>query len=752
MITAVRPGTWRPYEDAPLFVPELILGLPALEPDHAGQLTRFLAALVARRGVVHVAVAFNAIYFGYDLSFGGYVGGPVDFDAFPPVRFGETTDALPVGAMVNVATGTDPLYAEVVYKEGAHPALGDDGDVPPWLSGAPAGAAGPDLPPGPHEQPVLSERLVVDIDAFGTETVTTRGRFDRLRQRGRWLDADGHLLLDARYPSAADAEASDREFYARYLLSTGRDQLLAGPLPLVLSDAAGEEELATAVRAALDTIAAALAAVPALRMWRDYAFTRAGFGQRLTDRGPLGGPDLSSLAVAVSRAGASQPRRRYATPAPHMRYTAVGPLLRTVSGAARHLAGLGYPLAVCHANAVIGDYARRDADDTGILPSGAHLRLDDPWQGGGVWRASIPPGPHATIDPLVPYGLGWLDTRPPPPPELDSADAARDLDSGADVLSVTDSHVSWTVTLRLAHQLAGVAPLPERVTHELSVAGLIGTTLRLVLAHDGYELDPADATQAVTVAAADGVTRLTGVAWPLEFFAGIVLTFTWQRGALVLRARSALLETSVSIDGVDYEHRYDPAVLTRDTAPGYPRRGASDQGPVSLHDRVLGAVRRLGKLDMDGVAVLPRDRLADLVYGPDAGSGADAALAPVVTGLIIAGEITVEQAIRVGAALRWPPADAVGEAVEVLVWRPKPVVLAPRPRGPHQDPARSPAENLTHFVREYTVTPFLRRLPEGQHASDEQRAEYRRLLSRFGRAGELPDGYTLVREHVRSRA
>ena len=109
---------WRPYEDEPLFVPQMLLGFERARADDAERLTRYLAALVARRGVVHTAVAFNAVYFGFDLSFGGYVGGPVDFDRFEQVTFGETTAALPVGAMVNVATGSDPLFAEVVYKEG----------------------------------------------------------------------------------------------------------------------------------------------------------------------------------------------------------------------------------------------------------------------------------------------------------------------------------------------------------------------------------------------------------------------------------------------------------------------------------------------------------------------------------------------------------------------------------------------------------------------------------------------------------
>lgn len=287
-----------------------------------------------------------------------------------------------------------------------------------------------------------------------------------------------------------------------------------------------------------------------------------------------------------------------------MRYTAVGPLLRTVSGAAPQLAGLGYPAIVCHANAVISDYARREADDDGVLSSGAHLRLDDGWQGGGVWRASDPPGPYARIDPLIALGLGWIESQQPltaePPPQpaepeltpVNDVEVPDNLDSGADLLSVTDSHLSWTVTLRLAHTLTGVAALPDRVAEELETAGLVGAKLRLQLTHDGYDLDPHDANQAVTVTRVGSRARLTGVEWPLEFFPGIVLTFTWQRGAVVLRARSTLLEAPVTIDSTEYEHRYDPAVLTRDTAPGCARRGGGDHGPLTLRQRVLRAVRR----------------------------------------------------------------------------------------------------------------------------------------------------------------
>ena len=752
--TLTRNVVWRPYEDEPLFVPQMLLGFDALEPADADRLTRYLAALVARRGVVHTIVAFNAIYLGYDLSFGGYVGGPVDFDQFEQVTFRETTAALPVGAMVNVATGADPLFAEVISKEGAHSALRDDGDLPGWLSGAPAGAQGADTPPEPQTSPVLTERLVVDFDAFGPAFVATQAKLDRLRRRGRWLDADGHLLLEARYAGAEDAEVADTEFYARYLLTRGREQLLAGPLPLLLTEDAGEDQLASAVRAALDTVAAALASIDTLRIWRGYAFPRSALAARLASHGVLGGDDLAALAAAISRPGPVT-RRRFAAPTGSVRYTAVGPLLRTVSGAAPQLAGLGYPAIVCHANAVISDYARREADDDGVLSSGAHLRLDDGWQGGGVWRASDPPGPYARIDPLIALGLGWIESQQPltaePPPQpaepeltpVNDVEVPDNLDSGADLLSVTDSHLSWTVTLRLAHTLTGVAALPDRVAEELETAGLVGAKLRLQLTHDGYDLDPHDANQAVTVTRVGSRARLTGVEWPLEFFPGIVLTFTWQRGAVVLRARSTLLEAPVTIDSTEYEHRYDPAVLTRDTAPGCARRGGGDHGPLTLRQRVLRAVRRAGHLDPDGVAVLRRDLLADLVYGRDAGAAGAAALDPVIDTMLADGTLTAAQASVRANGFEWPAAGP-GERVAVLVWQPRPVV------GQHRARARTQPD-LSRYVREYSVAPFLRRLPQGAQASLEKHAEYKRMLARYGRAGDLPPGYTLVDGHTRRR-
>ena len=96
-----------------------------------------------------------------------------------------------------------------------------------------------------------------------------------------------------------------------------------------------------------------------------------------------------------------------------MTFTAVGPRLRTIRDSSAQLVDVGYAVAVCHANAVISDYARREADETtGRLPGDVHLRLDDPWQGGGVWRAEHPGSSYSHIDVTEPLGLGWLATLP----------------------------------------------------------------------------------------------------------------------------------------------------------------------------------------------------------------------------------------------------------------------------------------------------------------------------------------------------
>ena len=98
----VGQGVWKPYEDFPLLTPPMLLGFEACGSADQERLLRYLAALVAvRRAPVHVNVAFNAVYFGYDVATLGYVGALELFE-LPRIKANEEVEALPVGAMVEI--------------------------------------------------------------------------------------------------------------------------------------------------------------------------------------------------------------------------------------------------------------------------------------------------------------------------------------------------------------------------------------------------------------------------------------------------------------------------------------------------------------------------------------------------------------------------------------------------------------------------------------------------------------------------
>jgi len=775
---------WQPYVDPPLLTPRMAIGLDEVSAAERQRLFRYLAALVAtRRAPVHVNVAFNAAYFGFDLEARSYVGGALnDLFSFPEVHVQEGGDALPVGALVNIATGVHPLFAEVVYKEGAHPLLGDDGSLPDWLSGAPAAATGPGqadaAPDGAPGSPVLREPLIVDVDAFGTDMSLTSQQLQRIRMRGRSLNADGHVLLDARYPSRADADLDEVSFYARYLLTRGREQILSAsaPLPLgaLLTEEADDEQYEAALLGLLHTVAQALGSLPELRMWRGYAFTRAGLGARLRDQGPLGGPDLETVAVQLGRTVVPNRPSRWG-PTRKVTYTAIGPRLRDVRGSAEGLKGLGYALAVCHANAVVNDYVRSEADEvTGLLHDQVSLRLDDPWQGGGVWRAEHPGSTYARVEVTQPLGLGWRSSLPAqtpsvgvgptpepeqtlmPEPELMKDDES---DDDAALLSVTDSQVSWAQPLRLSHQLDGRLPLPQPVVGKMRMSGG-APTLRLLLTHDGYELSRTQGQQNTATELFGPRPQLGGIDWPLEFFPGIILTCTWPRGGGVVRATSTRLDAPVTVDGMEIEHRYDPSILTRDTAPGEGRRNVGTPvggstgpaGTLTLPQRVLRAVRRLGRLDRDGRAVLAHSSLTAAVYGAGTeadsrAADADLALDEVLERLVRDGDLMLDVAsIDSSRHLQYPAVPGV-QPVDVIVYTPQ--IVVDRPYAP-----RVPAQHSLdpRFLRMTEVGGHLRSIGHlGWKASAAAQAAYRDDKRRFGLAGppELPSGYTYVSPFTR---
>lgn len=746
-----RTGVPDPYGDRALLTSAMAEGYDAVPDQERSRLRSYLEAVVAARPApVHATVAFNAVYFGYELGGDGYGGSPLCLDDFPVITFGECAPVLPVGAMVCVATGSDPLYAEIVYREGAHPEVGALGDVPAWVSGAPAGAEGPGRP-GADAEPRRRELLVPDLQAFGPALRLSSAQLHRLRTRGRWINEDGHVVVDVCYPSPQAARRDDLTAYADHLVTTARAQLLSPFVPVSLAALVGgthEDDLRAGLLGLLDTVRGVLNSSAVLRTWGHYAMTRTSLADCWRDTGPLGGDDLRSLVAAVERA-ATPARRRHGLVAPVTVYTAVGPRLRGFPGAEERLRGAGYAAAVCRANVALADVVQGDSDQ-GLFGNGSRITLDDAFEGGGVWRSHHPGDAEASGSPLAPAGRGWNSTLPALPEaeaELEPVDAplAEDASLGTGELLRSDAHETiWRAPLRLAHLIGGWFPLHPFVAEELCRLHGAHPALRLELDHAGEALDEKEAVQEVMAELGDNSARLTGIVWPEDFFPGLMLELRRLRGDVVIRMATTRLQERVQAGDRETGHCYDPRVLTREDVPGSSRHGDSALG-LGPRQLVMRTVRRCGLLTLDGHALMDRSVLPSAVYGRRPARSQAAALDSAVAELLA--ERLLEPAL--GSRDAWgqphfPPRDGQ-RTIPLIGYRPvRPRVI--RPWGG----AEPGGEQLrgAQFVAGH-----LRRLRPGGLPSDVQRAAFREHCRRLGKADgwELPYGYTFVTEHTRGR-
>ncbi|QDI71354.1 hypothetical protein CD934_23735 [Streptomyces calvus] len=744
-----------PYGDQPLLTSTMTKGFDAVPDKERDRLRLYLEAVVAARPApVHTTVAFNAVYFGYDLGGEGYGGSPLCLDDFPVITFGECAPVLPVGAMVCVATGSDPLYAEIVYREGAHPEVGDLGDVPAWVSGAPAGAVGPGRP-GNDAAPRRRELLVPDLHAFGPALSLSPAQLHRLRTRRRWINEDGHVVVDVCYPSLEAAGRDDLTAYADHLLTTAREQLLSPFVPVSLAALVGgthDDDLRAGLLGLLDTVRGILNSSAGLRTWGDYAMTRTFLADCWRDTGPLGGDDLRSLAAAVEHA-ATPGRRRYGLTAPVTVFTAVGPRLRGFPGATELLRGVGYAAAVCQANVALADVVHGESDQ-GLFENGSRITLDDAFEGGGVWRSHHPGDAEAPGDPLTPAGRGWTSTlsappQPEPEAELEPVDLplADDASLGAGELLRDDvQEIVWRAPLRLAHLIDGWFPLHPYVVQELRRSHGARPTVRLELDHVGGAMDEKEAMQDVTAELGDDSGRLTGIAWPRDFFPGLIFELRCLRGGTVLHLSTTRLEERVQVGDRETGHCYDPRVLTREDAPGSDRHGDSAVG-LGPRQLVMRTVRRCGLLTLDGHALMDRSVLPTAVYGRRPARSQADALESAVAELLA--ERLLDPALGSRDAWGQPhfPARDREPTIPLIGYRPARCRVIRPWGGTDTEP-----DGVGLLTAQF-VSGHLRRLRPGCSPSDAQRASFREHCRSLGKADgwELPHGYTFVTEHTRGR-
>ncbi|MGV9320213.1 hypothetical protein [Streptomyces sp. NPDC003660] len=741
-----------PYEERALLTPAMTAGHDAVPEQERERLRSYLQAVVAaRRAPVHSAVAFNAAYFGYDLNGEGYGASPLRLEDFPVITLGECAPVLPVGAMVCVTTGSDPLFAEIVYREGAHPEAGAHGDVPAWVSGAPVGAVGPGEP-GEGVAPRRRERLVPDLDAFGPALSLSPTQLHRLRTRQRWINADGHLVIDVCYPSQEATRRDELVTYADHLLSTARDQLLSPLVPVSLAELVGgtcDEDLRAGLVGLFDTIRGVLCSSELLRTWGQYAMTRTSLAESWRDTGPLGGDDLRSMVAAVEHAAVPVKRRHMHTSV-QPAYTAVGPRLRAFPGATDLLTGTGYAAAVCRANVALADVVQRESEQ-GLFASGSRITLDDAFECGGIWRSHYPGAPEPSGDPLVPAGRGWASTLPPdsdphPEPDVDlipvDLPLADDTSLGSGELLRSDgTDVVWRAPLRLAHLINGWFPVPSEAVRGFCLSHDRCPTLRLELGHPGQTVNEEEAEQNVTVDFGHEAPRLTGILWPLDFFPGLMIEVRCRLGGTTIHMTTRLLRDRVMIGDRETGHCYDPSVLTREDVPGSDRHGdsAAGLGPRQL---VMRTVRRCGLLTLDGHALMDRAALPTAAYGRRPARAQTAFLESAVMELLA--ERVLEPALGSRDPLGRPhhPARDGQPVIALIGYRP----LERRVIRPWGGTDEGGALHGVQFVPGH-----LRRLRPGCFPSEAQRVAFRDYCRRLGKADgwELPYGYTFVTEHTR---
>lgn len=576
-----------------IFYPELTLGANAKDLSHNRrlELQEFLLAVVNQRSwPLHLANLWNALYFNYDLAYRGFRADHLEQKRIP-TRIAKSQDrSLPIGGFVRVHTeaACGNLLGEVIYKEGAHPSLQADGWLDPALSGAPATVSGT---VADELVSIVRERFVLDLAAFGADgnDITPR-QYDRLCRKELWLDAHGHLLMEAMY-TPHEAELEDLDYYADYLLEEHREGLLASCFEEELS----EDELREALLRSFEAVRELALGARELRCWRGkYFFSRADYQARLDhpDR-VLGAGDLRAIFRGLRRVPVDEERCYSPIGSRILEVLERGGLDDEEESLVR---GCHYVTAVCHANTYVGETLASE-QKSGILPEGVHLRLDDDWQGGGIWRAERIEDPHfyslKSVPPLIPLALGYAES-------LGVAEATETF--AAVEQPIASSQTGFRIPLTRRDRELGRLRLTPQAAESLA-PGAVDVYLR----HDD-------------VRERWGVERegdtLYGVQYPLELHPGIVLHCNVEGGGSVVRIRTVpIVPALTASDGRSFD--YDTNVAAYEREMGLRGlRSTEKRGAASLTELVNRAFKTRGRQREDGSRVLTLSDLSLVIIGP----------------------------------------------------------------------------------------------------------------------------------------
>lgn len=590
---------------------EFVLGFDELPAGRRREIQRFFVAVIEQRGIpLHLNCLWNALYHRWDLDAGSYPDEALNFDILESVELGRVGPALPVGAFAHLPTQTaaGDLVGEVVTKSGWHPAItaghGGFADVPAEIAGAAAATAR------------LHERVVVDLDAFAELNLVTPTQLRRMKDRGVWLDDLGHLVYDAAYPSVDAADQDDTSFYIDWLLIHRRAGLLDWAFDLPEGMQLDPDELDQAVSATFATVEQLLTSTPGLVRWGDLFWTEAAYrryiGTSDTDgEGPLNRGELETLTRMVAGT--------YGQP---VRYTAVAAEVDSV-GLDRDrrdatLGGTAWVAAIVAANLWLTRQINARADDGAIttVDGPVHVRLDDRWQHGGLWRTE----PADQVDQLwylrVPFdrplGLGSSRSSSELPTSL-AEQAPASAPAVEEVEELSETEATWIVVLGSAEMADGRLPVPPEVARRLPDGPV---AVRLT-----HRTGPAGLTDVLSrtwrTSWRRGSDQLTGLGWPAALPVGIRLHCRLPYAGQTVDVETRRLDAAVQIGDVELAHYHDPATVQA-AAARQPRRQQqrrlAEQAAV-IFDTLVSAP--------DGSCRLQLATLCELLFG--AGAAADPA-------------------------------------------------------------------------------------------------------------------------------
>ncbi|MEU4643399.1 hypothetical protein [Micromonospora sp. NPDC023814] len=324
-------------------------------------------------------------------------------------------------------------------------------------------------------------------------------------------------------------------------------------------------------------------------------------------------------------------------------------------------------------------------------------------------------------------------------PVEDQLIGPEDEDGPARWLNVSEgkrAKMSWSVALHRAHLDGKWCPLPDGLSEDSP-----GRQLRLHFNHEARGGSSFARVQRVALRRRDGRWEIAGIQWPTELSPGTLVTVTVESARDVATAQTTPLPKLESVDGIQFSHRYDPRVVTRQNGPGADAHGrVPDLTDMSW---VLHTLRKLGYLTEDGGAILAEDALVQnclrLGLPPQRARGVHKAVEQLVDDKAlhrVMGSVDPD-------GRPWYPPRPGSRRVPLLRYVPRvETVTSSRDKSSEWHPHKKGHE----------VAGFLRRLPAGAQASPEQEEAYLETVrdAKIVDRG-LPKGRTYVKPHYRKR-